>query len=135
MIFKKRCANALLLEHVCMLNHVQLYATSMDCSPPGSSSQAAKEIIFLKNRCLACKKKSKSCRRGGLLAICSQQHQKWIQSLVLIQINPGTEMGEIDTKIICLEVKLEPWGESSPPDTLGKCIWIKSEKAKANNLA
>ena len=28
-----------------MLNHVQLYATSMDCSPPGSSRQAAKEIL------------------------------------------------------------------------------------------
>lgn len=33
-----------------MLNHVQLYATSMDCSPPGSSRQAAKEILKKKKK-------------------------------------------------------------------------------------
>lgn len=48
--------------------------------------------------------------------------------------NSGAGTEEMDPKIIHSEVKPEPWGESSFPDTLGKCVWNKSEKRKANHL-
>lgn len=48
--------------------------------------------------------------------------------------NPGADMGEVDPKVIHSGVKPEPWGESSFPDTLGSCVWIKSEKGKTNYL-
>lgn len=43
-------------------------------------------------------------------------------------------MDKIDPKIIHSKVKPESQGESSFPDTLGKCVWAKSEKDKANCL-